>query len=82
MTFMHTRLAYRAKYGCDLSDTSTDMEKQVGPVLDQHFCVTLPVHASVLWDHTFDDDCVISCRPPWHQQGPTHHTLVLKLHWC
>ncbi len=56
MTFMHTRLVYRAKYGCDLSDTSTDVEKQVGPVLDQHFCVTLPVHASVLWDHIFDDD--------------------------
>ena len=47
MTFMHARLAYRAKYGCDLSDTSTDVEKQVGPVLDQHFCVTLPVHAMV-----------------------------------
>ena len=48
MTFMmHTRLAYRTKYGCDISDTSTDVEKQVGPVLDQHFCVTLPVHASV-----------------------------------
>ena len=47
MTFMHTRLAYRAKYGCDMSDESTDVEKQVGPVLDQHFCVTLPVHASV-----------------------------------
>ena len=46
MTFMHTRLAYRAKYGCDMSDESTDLEKQVGPVLDQHFCVTLPVHAS------------------------------------
>ena len=62
MTFMHTRLAYRAKYGCDLSDTSTDVEKQVGPVLDQHFCVTLPVHASVLWDHIFDDDYHLCLR--------------------
>ena len=24
MTFMHTRLAYRAKYGCDISDMSTN----------------------------------------------------------
>ena len=62
MTFMHTRLAYRAKYGCDMSDMSdmpnmsTDVEMQVRPVLDQHFCVTLPVHASVSRDHIFDDD--------------------------
>ena len=27
-----------------------------GSVLDQHFCVTLPVHASVSRDHIFDDD--------------------------
>jgi hypothetical protein len=53
MTFMHTCLAHRAKYGCDMSDMidktnmSTDVEMQVRPVLDQHFCVTLPVHASV-----------------------------------
>jgi hypothetical protein len=30
-----------------MSDISTDVEMQVGSVLDQHFCVTLPVHASV-----------------------------------
>jgi hypothetical protein len=66
MTFMHTRLAYRAKYGCDMSDMSTDVDMQVGPDLDQRFCVTvtLPVHTSV-WDHIFDDDyhvCLPACR--------------------
>jgi predicted phosphoadenosine phosphosulfate sulfurtransferase len=63
-TFMHTHLAYRAKYGCDMSDMITDVEMQLGPVLDQHFWVTLPVHSSV-WDHIFDDDyhvCLPACR--------------------
>jgi hypothetical protein len=49
MTFMHTHLAYRAKYGCDMSDMITDVEMQLGPVLDQHFWVTLPVHSSVIF---------------------------------
>ena len=53
MTFMHT---YRDKYGCDISDTSTDVETQVGSVLDQHFCVALAFTCECLWDHIFDDD--------------------------
>ena len=79
---MHTRLAYRAKYGCDMSDMRTDVEMQVGPVLDQRFCVTvtLPVHTSV-WDHIFDDDyhvCLPACRPCTFYSH--YGTLGLSIH--
>ena len=47
MTCMHTRLAYRDEYGCDISDMSTDVEKQVGPFLTSTFCITLSVYASL-----------------------------------